>query len=533
MKLNKKLIPTIISSVLAVACLVSGVFLTVNSTNTLIRKTKIVSEIDVPVSSGESDGADDEILEETDDSADNLYEETSSEDDFVSQKDEKDEINKKPTSENKPIADKENNGETDAEKDETETEKGTVYYVSASLGNDANSGTSQDKPLKTIGKVNTLKLNDGDKVLFKCGDLWRGEVLKAPKAYVTYSSYGEGEKPTFYGSYENYTGEEKWLPTKWENVWVLYKKIGDVGTFVLNDDKLVTRKETMTTPDKLDGDREHCINYNTNEVFFYSDKGNPGKVYSSIEAITSQRLINLQTGNTVENIKLKYANYGVQCWTGSDVTVRNMDISWIGGCGDEIRMGNAIEFWSNLDNIVIENNVISDCYDTGITCQYSGYDGESKDIVMSNIYVRNNKISDCFWSTEFWIHMKDDRAVGHFRNLQITDNVFENAGECWSYDQRPMPNATLFPYHLHLQAYTRYGDREIIIKNNILSGGSGGIIYGGLDNNYLPKMDSNTYIHKKGNFFGIIRGKSYSYDDSLSIILKTIVDKKAVVKYAE
>ena len=530
MKWNKKLIPTIISSVLAVACLVSGVFLTANSTNTLIRKTKIVSEIDVPVSSVESDV---NAEADSDDDSDYNYDETAKQESSSSKKENASDKKQETGDKSKNESDK-NSSESETEDSNENTEnsfnKSTTYYVSYSIGDDSNNGTTPETPLKTIGKVNELELNDGDKVLFKCGDLWRGEVLNGAEAYVTYSSYGEGEKPTFYGSYENYTGEEKWFPTKWENVWVLYQKIGDVGTFVLNGDKLVTRKETMTTPDKLDNDREHCIDYNTNEVFFYSDKGNPGKVYSSIEAITHHRLIYLHTGNTLENIKLKYANYGVQCWTGNDITVRNMDISWIGGCGDEIRAGNAIEFWSNLDNIVIENNVISDCYDTGITCQYAGYEGEAKDIVMSNIYVRNNKVSNCFWSTEFWIYMISD-AKGHFRNLQITDNEFIDAGDCWSFDQRPMPNATLFPWHLHLHAYTGYGDREILIKNNLLSGG--GIIYGGLDNNYIPELVGNTYIQKKGGSFGIVRGKSYSFDDSLSIILKTILDKKAIVKYAE
>lgn len=45
-------------------------------------------------------------------------------------------------------------------------------------------------------------------VLFERGGLWRGQLSTVEG--VTYSAYGEGEKPRFYGSPENGTGESKW-----------------------------------------------------------------------------------------------------------------------------------------------------------------------------------------------------------------------------------------------------------------------------------------------------------------------------------
>jgi hypothetical protein len=53
----------------------------------------------------------------------------------------------------------------------------TTYYVSASGGDDGNTGLSQDSPFKTVVKVNGLALMPGDSVLLKCGDTWRGEML--------------------------------------------------------------------------------------------------------------------------------------------------------------------------------------------------------------------------------------------------------------------------------------------------------------------------------------------------------------------
>ncbi|MCX7669534.1 MAG: hypothetical protein N2439_05620, partial [Anaerolineae bacterium] len=73
----------------------------------------------------------------------------------------------------------------------------TTYYVSSSGGNDGNNGLSESTPFKTIAKVNSLNLQPGDRVLFKCGDTWRGEQLVIGKsgaegAPITFGSYPAG-----------------------------------------------------------------------------------------------------------------------------------------------------------------------------------------------------------------------------------------------------------------------------------------------------------------------------------------------------
>ena len=76
---------------------------------------------------------------------------------------------------------------------------GKTYYVSAS-GNDNNDGLSEATPLKTIKKVNKLKLTAGDTIAFKCGDIFTGaglvlETSGADDNPITVCSYGQGEKP--------------------------------------------------------------------------------------------------------------------------------------------------------------------------------------------------------------------------------------------------------------------------------------------------------------------------------------------------
>lgn len=84
---------------------------------------------------------------------------------------------------------------------------GTTYYISDSLGNDENDGLSEETPWKTIERLATVSLTAGDTVRFKSGDIWYGafelDVSGGEKDNpITFTSYGEGEKP----SLRYYTG---------------------------------------------------------------------------------------------------------------------------------------------------------------------------------------------------------------------------------------------------------------------------------------------------------------------------------------
>ena len=82
-----------------------------------------------------------------------------------------------------------------------------TYYVSSSAGNDGYSGLSPAAPFATVSKVNTLALQPGDRVLFKCGDVWRADPLILSRsgtagAPLEFSSYPAGcaGKPVLSGS---------------------------------------------------------------------------------------------------------------------------------------------------------------------------------------------------------------------------------------------------------------------------------------------------------------------------------------------
>jgi len=70
-----------------------------------------------------------------------------------------------------------------------------AYYVSPS-GSDDNEGTTQAKPWKTSGKVNTAALRPGDSVLLEGGQSFAGNLLitasDSATAFITIGSYGAG-----------------------------------------------------------------------------------------------------------------------------------------------------------------------------------------------------------------------------------------------------------------------------------------------------------------------------------------------------
>jgi len=98
----------------------------------------------------------------------------------------------------------------------------TTYYVDATNGSDANSGTSRTLAWKTIAKVNAQEFVAGDSILFKRGQEWReglgidGAIETAwngtANNHIIFDAYGTGPKPKFLGSLD------KSLTTDWTRV---------------------------------------------------------------------------------------------------------------------------------------------------------------------------------------------------------------------------------------------------------------------------------------------------------------------------
>ncbi|MCD9025552.1 discoidin domain-containing protein [Cohnella silvisoli] len=82
---------------------------------------------------------------------------------------------------------------------------GRIYYVSFSMGDDSNNGTSPSTPWKTFEKANTIVFQPGDQILLKSGDTWTGTTFYpqgngTANNPIVISSYGTGNRPILSGS---------------------------------------------------------------------------------------------------------------------------------------------------------------------------------------------------------------------------------------------------------------------------------------------------------------------------------------------
>ncbi len=91
-----------------------------------------------------------------------------------------------------------------------------TYHVDSIAGNDASSGLSPAEAWRSLDKVNAADVKPGDRVLFRRGGLWRGQLLLRSgdeTARTYYGAYGEGPKPIIQGSLDR-SRPEDWYELK-------------------------------------------------------------------------------------------------------------------------------------------------------------------------------------------------------------------------------------------------------------------------------------------------------------------------------
>lgn len=78
-----------------------------------------------------------------------------------------------------------------------------IYYVDSKAGNDTNSGTSPQKAWKSLAMVNNHVFRPGDRLLFKAGTLYEGQLAPKGKGLknrpIVIDGYGKGVKPEIRG----------------------------------------------------------------------------------------------------------------------------------------------------------------------------------------------------------------------------------------------------------------------------------------------------------------------------------------------
>ncbi len=427
---------------------------------------------------------------------------------------------------------------------------GRSYYVS-SEGDDKNDGLSPETPWATLERVRKAKenkkLKPGDAVLFRRGDLWRGTLYCADG--VTYSAYGAGEKPRIYGSPENGTGEEKWILEYEEGekkIWRFYKEITDCGNIVLNDGETCAFRvfsywngKKAVCMDNME--EEFNITQKLNDMQFYStfstknvpkrnnaggvsiykmntsgplylrcDAGNPGKLYRSIEfqASTDPKegymgIVECTKDNVIDNLCIYYRNtIGINRGTkGSNITVQNCEIGWIGGSthalhygDDELYIpvaGECVRLEGN--NNAIRNCYVHDAFDGGITFEFDFSNGEKPYFGMT---AEDNLIERCISGILVGDHNLDwENTRKNYGDMTLSGNMIMNSGYGWS-------SSESYDFTWNSKDYNGNAitfwvgpsyNTGIDIRNNTLYSARFALVYTGMDKADMPEFSGNTY----------------------------------------
>ena len=176
---------------------------------------------------------------------------------------------------------------------------GTVYYVSED-GADYNDGMSDVYAWKTVSKINSANLSAGDAVLFKRGDMFRGNVTAV--SGVTYGCYGDESlpKPIILGSKQNYAG--LWTEVE-DNIWQLgVTGIVDPGIIVFG-----ANSYSVDQYDELTGNRiidTNEILSSSTKVLYENDFSNPSNTADSNGSSVS-----------ISGGVLSMQNWGNNSWT--------------------------------------------------------------------------------------------------------------------------------------------------------------------------------------------------------------------------
>ncbi|MBN1354441.1 MAG: right-handed parallel beta-helix repeat-containing protein, partial [Candidatus Omnitrophica bacterium] len=236
-----------------------------------------------------------------------------------------------------------------------------TYYVDATLGSDDNDGLSEGTAWQSLSKLNQFTFSPGDTICFKAGESWNNENGLLDTLNITYSGtednpitftrYGEGENPQFYGL-RTISGGWTYMGN---NVWK-QEGVSQTERVLLGD------IETTKAGGTGSMDEDHRWYYNSSEsaLYVYATE-NPDLQYGSVQTMDPPVLIYLNGASNIQIENIDFAGAGKAAIKmengGSNITIKDCNFTWTGYYGIWVRGKDA-----HYTNITIEGNFFDTNY---------------------------------------------------------------------------------------------------------------------------------------------------------------------------
>ena len=429
------------------------------------------------------------------------------------------------------------NAKTEITKNSTFTQgktyTGTAYYVSNG-GSDQNDGLTPRTAWATLDKVNNARLKPGDAVLFRRGDVWYGGLTDCNNG-ITYSAYGEGDKPMLNGTDPGLSEVSNWSvygkTPDGGTIWVYSKSISDVAALLFDGTEEVGLKicadwgdsgyidtsgkpfdvKKALTSDLSFFSQADLSNYeiganlgddtHPGPLYLRCDRGNPAEVFETIEAAPSLMGITCGYCNiTIDNLCLKnFGSLGVSCGHGymedsndklpemvPSVTVQNCEISFCGG-GISVYddngngtaspgfSGGAIQMSGSGSKAL--NNYIHDV-DSKVfvlACHALQAEGTS----YSDETISGNLLMNCSCAlhlADYTFSYTDNTDSFPYENIIFENNSVLYTGYGWFTGWERSHDNPYNRYCLDIEGGASKDD-SITIRNNLFYGAEGGLLY--------------------------------------------------------
>jgi len=449
-----------------------------------------------------------------------------------------------------------------------EDKGGKCYYISSINGNDANDGLSPEtawKSVKNLWYLPNPKLptvvystpKPGDAVFFERGsEFYPSEYLNNTVQTigiadgVTYGAYGEGEKPTFYGSFDFGGGAGDWQKTEWENIYYIDTKAyirkdlpdateeriahfggeaGDIGSIIFNEGELLgvrvfpndpeapfgegkTTKymgpmgtcaenyisggtTSLNPADALRNNLEFIHDYSTGRVYLRCNDGDPREIFDRIDIARNCYIFMAADNATFDNLRCLYSSWITFDLRDNNV-VTNCEAGYAGGCIQSV--GTGIGGYGACESMVVTNCYIHDVEDGPMGTQETGdFTGmEDKVSQISNVVLTNNVVTTSQNLVELFSTFRQPDEGGILGRNKIKNAVVKNNyGVYLGYGYPRKVDSGAEGLALHNWYYGEMINCEF--SENTIICCAGGIIgaHIGSDNNERGwKMYDNTYL---------------------------------------